>query len=81
VTFCRRLWTSGFAWFPHDFRNVTYQAPKDDNNPGTPDLHTVYPVVEPRERPPANPPDLFTKYDKTHFWAKTDPNLGGARIL
>jgi len=71
----------GEPWFPHDFNNVRYEAPAYDNNLGMPGLHTVHPVVEPRERHAVIPPDLLTKYDKTHFWAHAELNSGGVLVV
>jgi sulfotransferase len=71
----------GESHFEHDFRNVEYDAPDYDSNLGMPGLHTVHRVVEYRERQPVIPPDIFTKYAKTHFWANLDLNPRGVTIL
>jgi sulfotransferase len=63
----------------HDFERVSFEAPEYDNNLGMPGLHTVHPVVEPRERMPAIPPDVFTKYRNTQFWA--NPELNPRKVL
>jgi sulfotransferase len=68
-------------FFEHDFQNVVYDAPDYDANLGMPGLHTVQKVVEHRERRPVIPPDVFSKYDKTHFWAKADLNVRNVTIL
>jgi sulfotransferase len=67
--------------FEHDFQNVVYDAPDYDANLGMPGLHTVQRVVEHRERRPVIPPDVFSKYDKTQFWAKAELNVRGVTIL
>ena len=67
--------------FDHDFNNVAYEAPEYDTNLGMPGLHTVHPVVAPRERLPCIPPDLFTKYSKTHFWMTAGLNPRGVIVL
>lgn len=71
----------GEPYFEHDFNHVTYDAPEYDNNLGMPGLHTVHPVVEARERLPCIPPDVFTKYAKTHFWANRELNPRKVLIL
>ena len=68
-------------WFEHDFRNVTYEAPDYDDNLGMPGLHTVHAVVAPRDRMPSIPPDVFAKYEKTHFWGQADLNPRKVLIL
>ena len=67
--------------FPHDFQNVVFESRRLDEERGMPDLHTVRPEVAYLERQPIIPPDLFTKFSKTHFWSQVGLNTRGATIL
>jgi sulfotransferase len=67
--------------YEHDLHNVEYEAPEYDHNLGVPGLHTVRKVVDYRPRQPVIPPDLFTKYAKSHFWDSPELNTRGVVIL
>jgi sulfotransferase len=68
-------------YYEHDFHNVIYDAPEYDSNLGMPGLHTVHKVVAPQKRQPVIPPELFSKYAKSHFWNSSDLNPHGATVL
>jgi sulfotransferase len=68
-------------YYEHDFENVTYEASDYDSNLGMPGLHTVRKVVEYRQRQPVIPPDIFSKYEKTNFWANSDFNPRGVTVF
>ncbi|WP_027357946.1 sulfotransferase family protein [Desulforegula conservatrix] len=56
-------------WFDgHDFENVDFEAPEFDEALGLAGLHTVRKKVEPIEREPILPPDIFEKYINMAFW-------------
>jgi len=76
----RRLYLElGEPFFKHDFDNVAYEAPQYDDNLRSPGLHSVRPLVEYQMRQPVIPPDLFSKYSKSHFWAT--PELNHRRVM
>ena len=78
----RRLYQEiGEPAFEHDFNDVRFDAPEYDSNLGLPGLHTVHPVVAPRERLPTIPPDVFTKYAKTQFWDNPELNTRDVLVL
>lgn len=78
----RRLYKHlGEPYYEHDFKNVEYAAPEYDNNLGMPGLHTVHKTVAHRPRKLAIPPDVFTKYVKTHFWDNPELNPRGVVML
>ncbi len=78
----RRIYEAiGEPFFEHDFNDVRYEAPDYDDNLGMPGLHTVQSVVEYRERKPTIPPDVFTKYAKTHFWENKELNTRGVQVI
>lgn len=78
----RRLYVAiGEPWFPHDFDNVVYDEPDYDALIGMPGMHKVRQKVEPEQRKPVVPPDLFAKFAHTHFWQKPELNVRGVQIL
>jgi sulfotransferase len=58
----------GEEWFPHDFDNVSYDAPAFDQALGLAGLHRVQPKVGVTERRTILPPDLYEKYAGLSFW-------------
>jgi sulfotransferase len=58
----------GETWFPHDFKNVHYDAPAFDEALGLAGLHRVRPVIKLLDRRTVLPPDLYEKYSALSFW-------------
>ena len=56
------------TWFPHDFKNVHYDAPAFDEALGLAGLHRVRPVIKLLDRRTVLPPDLYEKYSALSFW-------------
>jgi len=67
--------------FDHDFENVVYDEPDYDAAIGMPGLHKVRQKVEPTNRKPRIPPDLFAKYADACFWRRPELNQRGVKIL
>jgi sulfotransferase len=81
-TTLRKLYDElGESYYKHDFANVSYEAPDYDNNLGMPGLHTVERVVELKARQAVIPPEIFSKYAKSHFWSNPETNVRGVKIL
>ena len=68
-------------YFPHDFGQVSFDAPEYDVQLGMPGLHKVQPIVKPTQRTATIPPDLFVKYAEASFWLKPELNHRGVQIL
>lgn len=78
----QRLYSAlGEPVFDHDFERVSYDEPDYDADLGMPGMHKVRERVEYIERPPAIPPDLFTKYDDASFWKNPRFRHPGLTIL
>ena len=71
----------GAPYFAHDFNNAVYDEPDYDSLLGMPGLHKVRQKVEYEERKPCIPPDVFSKFAGTSFWAKPELNTRGVRII
>jgi sulfotransferase len=69
----------GEAPFPHDFTDVSYDAPGFDGQIGLEGLHRVHPKVAPRPRRTILPPDLFQRYSNLAFWRNL-PDSAAFRI-
>ena len=67
--------------FEHDFEHVVYDSPDYDADLGMPGLHRVRAVVKKEERVPSIPPDLFTRYSDSNFWARVDLNSRKVTVL
>lgn len=67
--------------FEHDLNHLDYDEPQYDADAGMPGLHKVRPRVEFQAREPIIPPDLFKKYESTHFWDKPELNPRHIKII
>jgi sulfotransferase len=67
--------------FSHDFGNVSFAEPAYDVELGMPGLHRVRALVNPVQRAPSIPPDLFAKYADANFWRTPGLNVRNVRVL
>jgi len=78
----RRLYRElGEPWHEHDFRDVEYEAPEYDTNLGMPGLHTVRPKVEPIERTPILPREIFGRFVNESFWMDPKNNISQVPVI
>jgi sulfotransferase len=66
-------------WFPHDFNNVSYDAPAFDGALGLTGLHRVRSVIKLADRRTILPPDLYEKYSALSFWR--DGKASAANVI
>lgn len=62
--------------FAHDFEHVEYEETDYDERSAMPGLHKISGRVEPKERKPILPPDIFNANDKC-FWEMPGQNPRG----
>ena len=67
--------------FRHDFQNMAFDDPTYDATLGMPGLHRIRPKVERQIRVPCIPPDIFTTYADSNFWARPEMNRRGVVLL
>jgi len=65
--------------FPHNFQHVQYEEADYDEHSAMPGLHRVSGPVEPKERRPVLPSDIFAANDKS-FWEMPGQNPRGVTI-
>jgi sulfotransferase len=71
----------GEPWFEHDFEHIAYQADEFDARVGMPGLHTVRPKVEPIERTPILPREIFSRFANESFWMDPNNNIGQVPVV
>jgi len=71
----------GEPWFEHDFGNVSYHADEFDARVGMPGLHTVRPKVEPVERTPVLPLEIFGRFANESFWLDPKNNVSQVPVV
>lgn len=67
--------------FAHDFDNVANEYPEYDLSIGVPEMHKIRQKVTFEDRQTILPPDIFTKYQSTQFWAQPDDRSKKVLIL
>ena len=68
-------------WFEHDFDHIEYNADEFDARVGMPGLHSVRPKVEPIERQPILPREIFGRFANEAFWMEPKNNINQVRIV
>ncbi|WP_266183250.1 sulfotransferase family protein [Dyella humicola] len=68
-------------WFEHDFDHIEYNADEFDARVGMPGLHSVRPKVEPNERQPVLPRDIFGRFANEAFWMDPKNNVNQVTIV
>jgi sulfotransferase len=71
----------GEPWFEHDFDHISYQADEFDARVGMPGLHTVRPKVEPIERTPILPREIFSRFVNESFWMDPKNNISQVPVV
>jgi sulfotransferase len=71
----------GEASFPHDFKNIVFDAREFDDRAGMPGLHDVRPSVNPAIRETILPPDLFRRFEHDAFWRDPNRNPHGVLVV
>jgi sulfotransferase len=71
----------GEPWFEHDFDHIEYNADEFDARVGMPGLHSVRPKVEPNERQPILPRDIFGRFANEAFWLDPKNNVNQVTIV
>jgi len=71
----------GEPWFEHDFDRISYQADEFDARIGMPGLHTVRPKVEPIERIPILPREIFGRFVNESFWMDPKNNISQVPVV
>src|SRR6201996_8045069 len=71
----------GEPWFEHDFNHIEYNADEFDARVGMPGLHSVRPKVEPIERQPILPREIFGRFANEAFWMEPKNNINQERIV
>jgi sulfotransferase len=71
----------GEPWFEHDFDHISYNAHEFDARVGMPGLHTVRPKVEPIERTPILPREIFGRFVNESFWMDPKNNVSQVPVV
>jgi sulfotransferase len=71
----------GEPWFEHDFDHIAYNADEFDARVGMPGLHTVRPKVEPIERIPILPREIFSRFVNESFWMDPKNNISQVPVV
>lgn len=71
----------GEPWFEHDFEHVAYAADEFDARVGMPGLHSVRPKVEPLERVPVLPREIFGRFVNESFWMDPKNNISQVPVV
>jgi sulfotransferase len=71
----------GEPWFEHDFDHISYEAHEFDARVGMPGLHTVRPKVEPIERTPILPREIFGRFVNESFWMDPKNNISQVPVV
>jgi len=71
----------GEPWFEHDFDHVAYNADEFDARVGMPGLHSVRPKVEPIERVPILPREIFSRFVNESFWMDPKNNVSQIPVI
>jgi sulfotransferase len=71
----------GEPWFEHDFEHISYNADEFDARVGMPGLHTVRPKVEPIERTPILPREIFSRFVNESFWMDPKNNISQVPVI
>jgi sulfotransferase len=71
----------GEPWFEHDFERLSYSADEFDARVGMPGLHTVRPKVEPSERTPILPREVFNRFANEAFWMDPKNNISQVPVV
>jgi len=71
----------GEPWFEHDFDHISYNADEFDARVGMPGLHTVRPKVEPIERTPILPREIFGRFVNESFWMDPKNNISQVPVV
>ena len=71
----------GEPWFEHDFERISYSADEFDARVGMPGLHTVRPKVEPVERTPILPREIFNRFSNESFWMDPKNNISQVPVV
>jgi sulfotransferase len=71
----------GEPWFEHDFEHLSYNADEFDARVGMPGLHTVRPKVEPLERTPILPREIFSRFVNESFWMDPKNNISQVPVV
>jgi sulfotransferase len=71
----------GEPWFEHDFNHISYEAHEFDARVGMPGLHTVRPKVEPVERTPILPREIFSRFVNESFWMDPKNNISQVPVV
>jgi sulfotransferase len=71
----------GEPWFEHDFDHISYNAHEFDARVGLPGLHTVRPKVEPIERTPILPREIFGRFVNESFWMDPKNNISQVPVV
>jgi len=71
----------GEPWFEHDFNRVAYNADEFDARVGMPGLHRVRPKVEPIERAPILPREIFARFANESFWMDPKNNISQVPVV
>jgi sulfotransferase len=71
----------GEPWFAHDFDQVALDTSEFDNRLGAPGLHSIRSRVVHEPRQSILPPDLWRLVENDSFWANTQMNPCGVRIV
>jgi sulfotransferase len=71
----------GEPWFEHDFEHIAYNADEFDARVGMPGLHTVRPKVEPIERTPILPREIFSRFVNESFWMDPKNNISQVPVI
>ncbi len=71
----------GEPWFEHDFDHISYNADEFDARVGMPGLHTVRPKLEPIERTPVLPREIFGRFANESFWMDPKNNISQVPVV
>ena len=71
----------GEPWFEHDFDHLSYKADEVDARVGMPGLHSVRPKVEPIERTPILPREIFGRFVNESFWMDPKNNVSQVPVV
>jgi len=71
----------GEPWFEHDFEHISYNADEFDARVGMPGLHTVRPKLEPIERTPILPREIFARFVNESFWMDPKNNISQVPVV
>src|SRR5215471_11290888 len=67
--------------FDNDFDHISYNADEFDARVGMPGLHTVRPKVEPIERTPILPREIFGRFVNESFWMDPKNNISQVPVV